>query len=147
MEWTPEKAYAFLQEIYTDELMQQEKRHVFQLAQNKMKQLLRTLSIEEAIEPYEKRLARFKEYASMPGDTLFWSMQHLFNIARGEKDNNPIETKKHVTRIYETLFVPAGRKVPIIPDSFWKTPLGIACQIAEDGIESVYPILDEMKNS
>ena len=55
MEWTPEKAYAFLQEIYTDELMQQEKRHVFQLAQNKMKQLLRTLSIEEAIEPYEKR--------------------------------------------------------------------------------------------
>lgn len=42
MEWTPEKAYAFLQEIYTDELMQQEKRHVFQLAQNKMKQLLRT---------------------------------------------------------------------------------------------------------
>ncbi|PWA13077.1 hypothetical protein DCC39_02815 [Pueribacillus theae] len=145
MEWTPERAYAILQEIYTDKLMQDEKRRVFQKVRNQLKQFLKYLAIDDALLPYEARMKLFKDFAFMPGDTIFWSMQYLFNMARGEREADWNETEMHLNRIYQALFTPAGLKKPVIPDSFWNTPLGIACKIAEKGIESVYPILEEIE--
>jgi len=145
MEWTPERAYDILQEVYTDQLMQEEKRRGFQKIQNQLKEFLRCLAVEQALQPYEERMKLFKDFAFMPGDNIFWSMQYLFNMARGEREMDRNETERHLKRIYRALFTSAGLKKPVIPDSFWETPLGIACRIAEKGIESVYPMLDEIE--
>ena len=144
-DWTPERAYAILQEVYTDKLMQDEKRKVFQKLKNQLTQFLQYLAVDDALVPYEKRMKLFKDFAFMPGDTIFWSMQYLFNLARGEKEVDRSETEMHLQRIYRALFTPAGLRTPTIPESFWETPLGIACLIAEKGIESVYPILAEVE--
>lgn len=144
-EWTPERAYAILQEVYTDKLMQEEKRKVFQKLKNQLTQLLQYLAVDDALLPYEERMKLFKDFAFMPGDTIFWSMQYLFNLARGENEVDRNETEMHLQRVYRSLFTPAGLRTPTIPESFWETPLGIACLIAEKGIEAVYPILAEVE--
>lgn len=145
MQWTPERAYEILQEVYTDKVMQEEKRRVFQKIQNQLKHFLRCLAVDNALEPHEERMKFFKDFAFMPGDNIFWSMQYLFNMARGEREIDRHETEMHLERVYQALFTPAGLKRPVIPEMFWETPLGIACQIAEKGIESVYPLLDEIE--
>lgn len=144
-EWTPERAYAILQDVYTDKLMQEEKRKVFQKLKNQVTHFLQYLAVDHALQPYEERMKLFKDFAFMPGDTIFWSMQYLFNLARGEKEIDRNETEMHLQRIYRALFTPAGLRQPTIPETFWETPLGIACMIAEKGIESVYPILAEVE--
>lgn len=143
--WTPEWAYAILQEVYTDELMQEEKRKVFQKLNNQVTQFLQFLAVDNALSPYEERMQLFKDFAFMPGDTIFWSLQYLFNLARGEKEIDRNETEMHLQRVYRALFIPAGLRTPAIPDSFWETPVGVACLIAEKGIEAVYPILAEVE--
>ena len=144
-DWTPERAYAILQEVYTDKLMQDEKRKVFQKIKNQLTQFLQYLAVDDALKPYEERMKLFKDFAFMPGDNIFTSMQYLFNLARGEKEVDRNETERHLQRVYRALFIPAGLKTPTIPESFWETPLGIACLIAEKGIEAVYPILEEVE--
>lgn len=146
MDWTPERAYAILQEVYTDQVMQAEKRRVFQKVRNQVKQFLRYLAVDDALLPYEERMKLFKDYAFMPGDTIFSSMQYLFNLARGEHEKDRLETEMHLDRVYHALFTPAGSRQPVIPESFWETPLGLACRIAEKGIESVYSFLNEIES-
>lgn len=143
--WTPEKAFEKLQEIYTDKLMQDEKRWVLRLLENRLRRLLQDLGIEEALEPYEKRLTFFREFAHIPGDSIFDSIQYVFNLVRGNKEPDPGVTQMHLNRIYHALFTSPGLKNPCIPETFWMTPLGIACQVAEKGVESVYPLLDELE--
>ncbi|WP_188207769.1 hypothetical protein [Alkalibacillus aidingensis] len=145
MEWTSEKAFDFLKEVYTDEVMQQEKRRVFRQLNRQLYERLDDLAINQALtEQAEKQLRLFKEFTFMPGDNIFQSMRYLFLLARGEKETDRQVTRKHLDRIYHSLFKAAGMQNPIIPESFWETPIGIACMIAEDGVEKVYPILGEM---
>ncbi|MBM7551914.1 hypothetical protein [Thalassobacillus pellis] len=143
--WTKTSAYAKLQEIYTDEVMQDEKRRVFQQVYNHLLGHLDDLQATNGLkEEAEKKLKLFKEYTFMPGDNLFQSMRYVFLIARGEREEDRQVTQQHVQRIYRALFKPAGLKTPHIPASFWKTPIGVACLIAEKGVETAYPILDEI---
>jgi recombinational DNA repair protein (RecF pathway) len=145
MTWSKDKAFEKLQEIYTDRVMQDEKRRIFQQVYRHLHEHLEDLAVTNGLkEEAEKQLKFFKEYTFMPGDNLFQSMRYVFLLARGERETNPQETQQHLSRIYEALFQPAGLKNPYIPDSFWETPLGVACLIAEEGIEAVYPILDEI---
>ncbi len=145
MNWTKEAAFAKLQEIYTDKVMQDEKRRVFQQVYRHLYENLDNLAVKSGMkEEAEKQLRFFKEYTFMPGDNLFQSMRYVFLLARGEKEKDPIETELHLNRIYRSLFQPAGLKNPYIPDSFWSTTLGVACLVAQEGVESVYPVLDEI---
>ncbi|MFC7319485.1 hypothetical protein [Halobacillus campisalis] len=145
MEWTKESAFLKLQEIYTDKLMQDEKRRIFQQVYRHLHGHLDDLAVNTGLkEEAEKQLKFFKEYTFMPGDNLFQSMRYVFLLARGEKEVNPQETERQLNRIYRSLFQPAGLKNPYIPDSFWSTPLGAACLVAQEGVEAVYPILDEI---
>ena len=144
-EWTPEKAYEKLQEIYTDQLMQEEKRWVLRMLENRLRRLLKDLGLEQILEPHEQRLFFFRQFAHIPGDSIFDSMQYVFNLARGRKETDPEVTKYHLKRIYDALFVPPGLKNPAIPETFWLRPLGIACQVAEKGVEAVYHLLDELE--
>ncbi|MGP4076178.1 hypothetical protein [Halobacillus sp. K22] len=145
MSWTKDKAYEKLQEIYTDKVMQDEKRRIFQQVYNHLHEHLDDLAVKSGLkEDSLKQLKFFKEYTFMPGDNLFQSMRYVFLLARGEREREPQETSQHLSRIYRALFQPAGLKNPYIPESFWKTPLGVACSVAEDGVESVYPVLDEV---
>ncbi|MBU6079812.1 hypothetical protein [Allobacillus halotolerans] len=148
MEWTREEAFDFLKELYDDQIMQQEKRRVFKMLHRQLYERLDDLAINQAIsEKAERQLYLFKEFTFMPGDNIFQSMRYLFLIARGEMEIDRQLTRKHLQRVYQSLFQPAALKNPIIPESFWETPLGIACQIAENGVEAVYPLLTEMKES
>ncbi|MYL49631.1 hypothetical protein GLV98_09035 [Halobacillus litoralis] len=145
MEWTKETAFTKLQEIYNDKVMQDEKRRVFQQVHNHLQQHLDDLAVQSGLkEKAQEQLKFFKEYTFMPGDNLFQSMRYVFLIARGEKERDPEETRQHLNRIYRSLYQPAGLKNPYIPDSFWETPLGVACLVAEEGVDAVYPILDEV---
>lgn len=145
MEWTKTTAYEKLQEIYTDRVMQDEKRRVFQQVYRHLLEHLDDLAVKSGLkEKAEEQLKFFKEYTFMPGDNLFQSMRYVFLIARGEKERDPEETRQHLNRIYRSLYQPAGLKNPYIPDSFWETPLGVACLVAEEGVEAVYPVLDEV---
>ncbi|MGP4070954.1 hypothetical protein ACTWQB_00195 [Piscibacillus sp. B03] len=147
MSWTREEAFDFLKTVYTDEVMQDEKRRVFKMLNRQLYERLDDLAINNALsEKSEKQLKFFKEFTFMPGDNIFQSMRYLFLMARGEKERDRQTTEKHLNRIYQSLFQAAGWKNPIIPDSFWETPLGIACTIAEKGVEAVYPVLDEMNS-
>ncbi|KHE67656.1 hypothetical protein [Halobacillus sp. BBL2006] len=145
MTWSKDKAFEKLQEIYTDRVMQDEKRRIFQQVYRHLHEHLEDLAVTNGLkEEAEKQLKFFKEYTFMPGDNLFQSMRYVFLLARGERETSPQETLQHLNRIYKALFQPSGLKNPYIPDSFWETPLGVACLIAEEGIEAVYPILDEI---
>ncbi|MCP3027441.1 hypothetical protein [Halobacillus sp. A5] len=145
MTWTKETAFAKLQEIYTDKVMQEEKRRIFQQIYRHLYEHLDDLAVKSGLkEEAEKQLKFFKEYTFMPGDNMFQSMRYVFLLARGEKEHDPGETERHLRRIYRSLFQPAGLKNPYIPDSFWSTTLGVACLVAQEGVESVYPILDEI---
>ncbi|MFB4165894.1 hypothetical protein ACE1TI_19375 [Alteribacillus sp. JSM 102045] len=142
------KAYQILQRVYTDELMQQEKRRILRLLYRHIKGHLEVLYIKNHIHPeVEKRLDRFKEFAYMPGDNILKSMQYVFNVARGEKVSNKDEARFHVQRIYRILFQPAGRKCPVIPEDFWRSPLGAACLITENGVETVFDLLQEVEEA
>ncbi|MCA0971156.1 hypothetical protein LCM20_11180 [Halobacillus litoralis] len=146
MNWTKEQAYAKLQDIYTDRVMQDEKRRIFQQVYRHLHEHLSDLAVSSGLtEQAEKQLQFFKEYTFMPGDNLFQSMRFVFFLARGERKGDQAETEQHLARIYKALFQPAGLKNPYIPDSFWETPLGVACLVAEEGVEAVYPILDEIE--
>ncbi|WP_173918446.1 hypothetical protein [Halobacillus sp. Marseille-Q1614] len=146
MSWTKEAAFLKLQEIYTDKVMQDEKRRIFQQVYRHLYEHLEDLAVKSGLkEETKKQLKLFKEYTFMPGDNLFQSMRYVFLIARGEKETDPAVTQSHLKRIYRSLFQPAGLKNPYIPDSFWTTPLGVACTVAEKGVEAVYPILDEIE--
>ncbi|PKR77222.1 hypothetical protein CEY16_10810 [Halalkalibacillus sediminis] len=146
MEWTREKAFDFLKEVYNDEVMQQEKRRVFKDLNRQLYERLDDLAINQALsERSEKQLRLFKEFTFMPGDNIFQSMRYVFLMARGEKEIDRQTTEKHLNKIYRSLYQAASMRNPIIPDSFWETPLGVACMIAENGVESVYPTLDKMK--
>lgn len=148
MSWTPEKAYAAMKEIYTDEVMQEEKRRVFQQVYRHLCEHLEDLNARDALkEEVDERLKWYKTYTFMPGDNLFQSMRYIFLMARGEKERDPAVTQEHLHRIYRALFSAAGLKNPTIPESFWRTSLGVGCLIAEKGIEAAYPILDEMELS
>ncbi|MBH0230461.1 hypothetical protein [Halobacillus yeomjeoni] len=148
MTWSKESAYAKLQEIYTDRVMQEEKRRVFQQVYRHMCAHLDDLAVSSGLkDEAEKQLKLFKEYTFMPGDNLFQSMRHVFLLARGERTPEPAETQQHLARIYRSLFQAAGVKNPYIPDSFWETPLGVACLVAEEGVEAVYPILNEIQDT
>ncbi|QAS53192.1 hypothetical protein [Halobacillus litoralis] len=145
MEWSKESAYEKLQEIYTDRVMQDEKRRIFQLVYRHLNEHLEDLAVKSGLkEKAEKQLKFFKEYTFMPGDNLFQSMRYVFLVARGENGEDQEVTRQHLNRIYRSLYQPAGLKNPYIPDSFWETPLGVACLVAEEGVEAVYPILDEI---
>ncbi|MCP3031028.1 hypothetical protein LF817_06690 [Halobacillus sp. A1] len=145
MEWTKEAAFLKLQDIYTDKVMQDEKRRIFQQVYRHLHGHLDDLAVNTGLkEEAEKQLKFFKEYTFMPGDNLFQSMRYVFLLARGEKELDLQETERHLNRIYRSLFQPAGLKNPYIPDSFWSTPLGAACLVAQEGVEAVYPILDEI---
>ncbi|RPF54002.1 hypothetical protein [Aquisalibacillus elongatus] len=145
MAWTREGAFDFLKTVYTDEVMQGEKRRVFKMLNRQLYERLDDLAINQALsERAEKQLKFFKEFTFMPGDNIFQSMRYLFLMARGEKERDRQTTEQHLNRVYNSLFKAAGMKNPVIPDSFWETPLGIACRIAEHGVEDVYPILDDM---
>ncbi|MFG6147199.1 hypothetical protein [Halobacillus sp. B23F22_1] len=145
MTWTKETAFAKLQDIYTDKVMQDEKRRIFQQIYRHLYEHLDDLAVKTGMkEDAEKQLKLFKEYTFMPGDNLFQSMRYVFLIARGEKETDPNETERHLNRIYRALFQPAGLKNPYIPDSFWTTTLGVACLVAQEGVESVYFVLDEI---
>ncbi|GGF20924.1 hypothetical protein GCM10010954_19600 [Halobacillus andaensis] len=145
MTWTKKTAFAKLQDIYTDKVMQDEKRRIFQQVYRHLYEHLDDLAVKKGMkEEAEKQLKLFKEYTFMPGDNLFQSMRYVFLIARGEKETDPNETERHLNRIYRALFQPAGLKNPYIPDSFWTTTLGVACLVAQEGVESVYPLLDEI---
>ncbi|RWZ58854.1 hypothetical protein EQV77_07805 [Halobacillus fulvus] len=145
MEWTKETAYEKMQEIYTDRVMQDEKRRIFQQVYRHLNEHLGDLAVKSGLkEEAEKQLRYFKEYTFMPGDNLFQSMRYVFFLARGDRKGDQAETQQHLNRIYRSLFQPAGLKNPYIPDSFWDTPLGVACLVAEEGIEAAYPVLDEM---
>lgn len=145
MEWSKESAYEKLQEIYTDRVMQDEKRRIFQLVYRHLNEHLEDLAVKSGLkEKAEKQLKLFKEYTFMPGDNLFQSMRYVFLLARGENGEEQEVTRQHLNRIYRSLYQPAGLKNPYIPDSFWETPLGVACLVAEEGVEAVYPILDEI---
>ncbi|GEL78437.1 hypothetical protein [Tenuibacillus multivorans] len=145
MAWTREEAFDFLKTVYTDDVMQDEKRRVFKMLNRQLYERLDDLAINQALsERSEKQLRLFKEFTFMPGDNIFQSMRYLFLMARGEKERDRRTTEEHLNRIYQSLFQAAAMKNPVIPDSFWETPLGIACTIAEKGVEAVYPILDEM---
>ncbi|MGM8214898.1 hypothetical protein ACLIA0_04900 [Bacillaceae bacterium W0354] len=146
MSWTKEEAFDFLKTVYTDEVMQDEKRRVFTLLHRQLRERLGDLAIDHAFSKQtEKQLKLFKEFTFMPGDNIFQSMRYLFLIARGEMERNRQETLYHLNKVYKSLFQSAAGKNPNIPESFWETPLGIACSIAEEGVEAVYPILNEMK--
>ncbi|ELK48166.1 hypothetical protein QRD89_17590 [Halobacillus sp. ACCC02827] len=145
MEWTKETAYAKLQEVYTDKVMQEEKRRVFQQVYRHLREHLDDLCVSHGLkEQAEKQLGFFKEYTFMPGDNLFQSMRHVFLLARGERKEEEAVTRQHLERIYRALYQPAGLKNPYIPDSFWDTPVGVACLVAEEGIEAAYPVLDQI---
>ncbi|MGP4059289.1 hypothetical protein [Halobacillus sp. H74] len=145
MEWSKDSAYEKLQEIYTDRVMQDEKRRIFQLVYRHLNEHLEDLAVKSGLkEKAEKQLKFFKEYTFMPGDNLFQSMRYVFLLARGENGEEREVTRQHLNRIYRSLYQPAGLKNPYIPDSFWETPLGVACLVAEEGVEAVYPILDEV---
>ncbi|GAA0466778.1 hypothetical protein [Alkalibacillus silvisoli] len=145
MGWTREEAFDFLKTVYTDDVMQQEKRRVFKQLNRQLYERLDDLAINNALsDQVEKQLKLFKDFTFMPGDNIFQSMRYLFLLARGEKEVDRQTTRSHLDRIYNSLFKAAGIKNPTIPDHFWQTPIGIACMIAEDGVEAVYPILDEM---
>ncbi|WP_017185592.1 hypothetical protein [Alkalibacillus haloalkaliphilus] len=145
MGWAREEAFDFLKTVYTDDVMQQEKRRVFKQVNRQLYERLDDLAINNALsEQVEKQLKLFKDFTFMPGDNIFQSMRYLFLLARGEKEMDRLTTRKHLDRVYNSLFKAAGMQNPIIPDHFWETPIGIACRIAEDGVEAVYPILDEM---
>ncbi len=146
LNWTPEEAHEKLQEIYTDEVMQNEKRRVFQQVYRHLYEHLEDLAVKDAIkEDAEERMQLYKNFTFMPGDNLFQSMRYVFLLARGEKERDRAVTQQHLHRIYRALFSAAGLKNPIIPDSFWETPLGVSCLVAEKGVEAVYPILDEIE--
>ncbi len=142
--WTPEKAYEKLQEIFTDQLMQDEKRWVMRLLENRLRRLLHDLGLEHILDPHEQRLYFFRQFAHIPGDSIFDSIQYVFNLARGRKETDPEVTRRHLERIYGALFTPPGLKNPTIPETFWLRPLGVACQVAEKGVAAVYPLLDEL---
>ncbi|UOQ45218.1 hypothetical protein MUN89_04520 [Halobacillus salinarum] len=145
MAWSKEKAYEKLQTIYTDQVMQEEKRRIFQQVYRHLSGHLSDLAVKNGLkEDVEKQLKFFKEYTFMPGDNLFQSMRYVFLVARGEKEKSRETTRGHLNRIYRALFQPAGLKNPYIPDAFWDTPIGVACLIAEEGVEAAYPILDEI---
>ncbi|MFD1019952.1 hypothetical protein [Thalassobacillus hwangdonensis] len=145
MEWTPESAYEKFQGIYTDKVMQEEKRRVFKQVYNHLYRHLDDLQANNGLkEEVEKKLQFFKEYTFMPGDNVFQAMRHVFLQARGERKRDPQADEMHLNRIYRALFQPAALKNPVIPDSFWETPLGVACLVTEKGIEAAYPILDEI---
>ncbi|WP_411954148.1 hypothetical protein ACKXGF_13125 [Alkalibacillus sp. S2W] len=148
MTWTREQAYDLLKTVYTDDVMQQEKRRVFKLLYNQLYERLDDLAINQAIsEQAEKQLYLFKNFTFMPGDNIFQSMRYMFLIARGEKELDRQTTREHLDRIYKSLYQPAGLKNPVIPDHFWETPIGIACHIAEEGVEAVYPLLDDINEA
>ncbi len=145
MTWTKETAFEKLQSIYTDKVMQEEKRRIFQQVYRHLHEHLDDLAVGSGLkQEAEKQLKFFKEYTFMPGDNLFQSMRYVFLLARGERETDSQTTEQHINRIYRALFQPAGLKNPYIPDSFWSTTLGVACLVAQKGVESVYPILDEI---
>lgn len=145
VEWTKATAFEKLQGIYTDQVMQDEKRRIFQQIYRHLYEHLGDLAVKSGLkEEAEKQMRFFKEYTFMPGDNIFQSMRYVFLLARGEKEQDPAITEQHLNRIYRSLFQPAGLKNPYIPDSFWETPLGVACLVAEEGVEAVYPVLNEI---
>ncbi|SDH44330.1 hypothetical protein [Alteribacillus bidgolensis] len=144
---TEEKAYKILQRVYTDELMQQEKRRVLRLLYRHIKEQLNVLGIRDQLESANNKLERFKEFTYIPGDNILKSMQYVFNAARGERNTNKDEARLHLQRIYKTLYQPAGRKRPVIPEHFWSTPLGAACLVTEGGVETIFDLLKEVEET
>ncbi|WP_139488270.1 hypothetical protein [Brevibacillus dissolubilis] len=145
MTMTIERAYEITQQVFTDEIMIEEKRRIYRLLQRKTQELLGMIGAPEALAPYEEKTKLFKQYVHIPGDGIFSSMQYVFNIARGQKEADPTVTQMHVQRIYSVLFTPAGLTNPQIPEMFWESPLGLACLIAEKGIVEAFWVLGKME--
>lgn len=121
MEWTREEAFDFLKELYDDQIMQQEKRRVFKMLHRQLYERLDDLAINQAIsEKAERQLYLFKEFTFMPGDNIFQSMRYLFLIARGEMEIDRQLTRKHLQRVYQSLFQPAALKTQSYLNHFGK---------------------------
>jgi hypothetical protein len=144
MQMTQEQAFAITRQCFTDDVMVGEKRRVFRMMQNKTAELLAELGLGNVLAPHLERMKYFQQFVHIPGDSIFASIQYVFNLARGEREADPAMTQVHVKRIYRALFTPAGLKNPVIPEMFWESPLGIACLIAEKGIDSAYPYLQKL---
>lgn len=142
-----EKAYAMLRSVYTNELMMNEKRQVLKVVYRHMEEQAAELAVEkELAAEAAKKVKRYKEYAYMPGNTLLKSVQFVFNTARGEPTAGEPDVMIHVNRIYKALYQAPAARVPVIPDYFWRTPLGVACLTAEKGITAVYGIIEELEH-
>ncbi|PSL50614.1 hypothetical protein B0H94_103227 [Salsuginibacillus halophilus] len=145
---TQTEAFHLLQNIYTNEVMMDEKRRIFRMLYRHMMEQLSYLHMQSIVtEKAKDRMRYFRLYAYMPGENIFKSMQHVFNTARGEKVHDRAETNRHVQNIYCALYKPAGLKNPVIPDEFWNTPIGTACLVAEHGPGAVEEILNDVEKA
>jgi hypothetical protein len=140
-----DRAYEMTRQLYDDEVMIEEKRRVYRMLHRKTAGLLELIGCSQALSPYNDKMKAYKQFVHIPGESIFASMQYLFNIARGDREADTSITKLHVARIYDALFTPAGLTNPDIPSMFWQTPLGLACLIGEKGIEAAFPLLEQME--
>ncbi|WP_252311888.1 hypothetical protein [Sinobaca sp. H24] len=140
------QAYEVLRSVYTNELMMEEKRRVLKILYRHLEEQAAELAVaDELAEGAGKRVKRYKEYAYMPGNTLLKSVQFVFNTARGDPTAGEPDASIHVKRIYKALYQAPAARAPVIPDYFWRTPLGVACLTAEQGIAAVYDIIEELE--
>jgi len=144
---TPDEARIRLRAALSDDVMQAERLRVLMAVQRRASDLMAALGLDFALALPEvaERFAVYQEMHHVPGDHLWQAMQFVFRVARDGGDEADQALVGHYTqRILQTLFTAPLKSAPVIPDSWWQTPLGVAYRAVTQGIEACYDVLAEI---
>lgn len=144
---TPEEARNRLRTALTDEVMKAERVRILSAIHKRSNDLLTALGIESALENKEvvERMRLLLEMHHIPGDHLWQAMQFFFRVAREGADEADLALVGHYSEIlFRVLFAAPMRTKPVIPEDWWGTPLGVACRVVIEGIESCYDVLEQL---
>ncbi|KYP81633.1 hypothetical protein [Ferroacidibacillus organovorans] len=144
---TDEEARVILRETLTDDVMREERLRVMRAVRNQATTMLGALGMPQLLaeDRLSEQLARYETAHHIPGDHLWQAMQFFFRVAREGGDEQDQTLIAHYAAIVrQTLFTPAYRRAPQIPDPFWETPLGLAMRFVEQGVTACADALQKL---
>lgn len=142
-----DEARLIMQASLTDEVMRAERLRVVRAVHRQAVALLAALGLPDLLQDgrLSEQLARYETAHHIPGDHLWQAMQFFFRVAREGGDARDQTLIPHYASIVrQTLFVPAYRREPQIPDGFWETPLGLAVRFVEQGVTACEDTLQKL---
>lgn len=145
---TPERGRQILRLVLTDTVMKAQREQVLTALTRRARDLLEGIGLGYVLDMPDvaERLHLYREMHHVPGDHVWQAMQFVFRVARDGCDEADARLVSHYTdMIYRTLFTAPMRFAPQIPDTWWETPLGLACRFVDCGVEACEAVLLQLQ--